>query len=108
MQVLRELPPHLRWRICQYLSQPYLPLVPAPPTLWCAQCGECIGVGTNPLVAFLCSVHCRQCTDRQTRCMACWQRDPCTHTLERGGVYYSCQCWEDTYCSCGAAPFPLA
>ena len=106
--MLAALPPQLQWKICRYLGQPYLPIAALPPpALWCAQCGECIGIqATLSHIGFICSVHCRICG--VVLCMDCWQRNPCGHALERGGVHYSCQCWEDTWCTCGSAPFPVS
>ena len=114
--MLSSLPAPLRWKVFRFLSQPYLPLrserdqegeggeMPYPP-VWCAQCGECIGVGSSPHIGFLCSVHCRTCGC--ARCMACWQRNPCPHALPAGGIHYSCQCWDEMYCTCGYASFPV-
>ena len=112
--MVSSLPASLQWKVFRFLSQPYLPLcnreeggAPPYPPVWCAQCGECLGVGHNPHIGFLCSVHCRICA--KTRCMACWQRNPCPHTVPSSAenIHYSCQCWEDMYCACGYAGFPI-
>ena len=106
----RACPPSLVWHVLSYLSQPYLPLPPAPrkpPAAWCARCGECIGVGHTPHLAWLCSVDCKRC--RRLVCMACWQRQPCPHVHDgiTTAVYHGCLCWDSRCCTCGPTRIPL-
>lgn len=104
-----RLPAHLRWKVCRYLGQPYLPLPPAAPrrALWCAACGECVGAGGSPWINYLCFVHCRARGGAPV-CMACWQAAPHHQgDLEPGAVHYGCQCWHDKVCTCGPTPVPV-